>query len=114
MNLVKSVYAQVDLNDRDVWQFADPQFPQSLGGFISYLLPKILLTGGIIFFFLTVIAGFGVVRSAGSGDAHASEQARNFLTYAVIGLIIMLGAFGILQVINFLTFGSLSGPQGIL
>src|SRR3989338_4807073 len=105
--------AQEDLNDRNVWQFADPQFPQTLGGFISYLLPKILLAGGI-FFLLTVIAGFGVVRSAGSGDAHSSEQARNFLTYAVIGLIIMLGAFGILQVINFLTFGSLSGPQGIL
>ena len=97
--------AQVDINKE--WPLATNTNFQTLGGMVSFFLPKILLAGGIVFFLLIVIAGIGVIKNAGSGDAHTSEQARNFLTYAVIGLILMLGAVGILQIINFLTFGSL-------
>ena len=90
------------------WPIKETRF-QTLGGFVSYLLPNVLLVGGIIFFILVVTAGIGVVAGAGGGDAHSQEKAKSFLTYAVVGLIIMFGAYWILQIINYITRGSLGG-----
>ncbi|OGG26464.1 hypothetical protein A2960_06320 [Candidatus Gottesmanbacteria bacterium RIFCSPLOWO2_01_FULL_39_12b] len=106
MKLFPPVYA---LDIADVWSPAQNTNFSSLGGLISFFLPKILLLGAIIFFILIIIAGFGVVINAGNDDAAAKEKARSFLTYAVVGLIIMFGAFWILQIINFLTNGTLGG-----
>jgi hypothetical protein len=81
----------------------------NLADFFSFMMPKILLLGGIIFFVMVVIAGAGVVIGAGGDDPHKQEQSKNFLTYALIGLIIMFGAYWILQIVNFITGGSLGG-----
>lgn len=90
-----------------VWRFAQvPQF-SSLAGVFSFVLPRVFILGGVIFFVMIVIAGFGVIRGAGSDDPHNQEKARNFLTYSIIGLIIMIGAYWILQIINVVTGGSL-------
>lgn len=86
-------------------------FP-SLSSIITKFFPIALIAGSIIFFILVVIAGFGVVSGAGKDDPHAKEQAKNFLTYAVIGLLIMFSSYWILQIINFVTNGSLGGILG--
>lgn len=86
-------------------------FP-SLASLISSFLPKALLLGGLIFFVLTVGAGIAVIASSGSSDPHSQEQAKNFLTYSVIGLIIIFGAYWVLQIINFITKGTLSNILG--
>ena len=106
MDIASAAFAQVNIGSA---------FPparnlefQSLGGIVSFFLPKILLLGGIVFAVLMIIAGVGVISSAGSADAHAQEKARNFLTYAIVGLIIIFGAFWILQIINFVTKGALN------
>lgn len=80
----------------------------TLSGMVSALLPKILLIGGVIFFILVVIAGVGLIATAGSGDAQGMESRKNFLTYAIIGFIIMFGAYWLLQIINFITNGAVS------
>ena len=82
---------------------------KTLGGLISRLYPMILLLAGVIFFILIIFAGIGVISGAGSDDPQAKEQAKSFLTYAVIGLIIIFGAFWIMQIINYLTGGALGG-----
>lgn len=89
------------------WQLA--QIFPTLSDFVSHLFPKVLLLAGIIFFILIVVAGIGVISGAGGDDAHAKEQSRAFLTYAVIGFIIIFGSYWILQIINYITGGSLSG-----
>lgn len=94
----------------ETWRLAQ-KFP-SLSSLVSSFLPKILLAGGIIFFVLIIIAGLGVIAGTGSGDTHANENRKNFLTYAVVGLIIMFGAYWIIQIINFITGGSLGGIIG--
>jgi Na+-driven multidrug efflux pump len=73
----------------------------SFGEIISFIFPKILIIGGIIFFVLVIIAGFGVINGSGNDDPHSKEQAKNFLTYAIIGFIIMFGAYWILQILSF-------------
>lgn len=97
----------VDINPT-TWPLAGPPEFQTLGGMVSYLLPKALIIGGVVFFVLIVIAGVGMIAGAGSDDAQAKEKAKNFLTYAVLGLIIMFGAYWILQLINYLIGGSLN------
>lgn len=108
MTLIQPVYAQVNI--ADTWPLAK-NFT-SLASLLSFLIPKILLFSGIIFFILIVIAGIGMVSGGGGDDSHAQEKAKMFLTYAVIGLMIIFGAYWILQVISFITGGSLSSILG--
>lgn len=84
----------------------------SLAGLVSSLLNPILIAGGIIFFVIIIITGFGVLSGSGSGDSHAAESRKNILTYAVIGFIIMFGAYWILQIVNYVTKGALGGAGG--
>ena len=95
------------VNIADYWTPAE-KFP-SLGSLVSGLLPKILLLGGIIAFILIVIAGVGMIAKAGSSDTQGTENRKNILTYAIAGLIIMFGAYWILQLINYITQGALDG-----
>lgn len=80
----------------------------SLGSLTSSLLPKFLILGGIIFFIMVIIAGFAVLKGAGSEDAQAKEKWHQILTYGAIGLIIMFGALWVLQIINYMTGGALN------
>lgn len=84
----------------------------SLGGLISQLLPNILIIAGVIFFILTVLAGAAVVFGAGGSDPQTQERAKSFLTYAVIGLVIIIASYWILQIISYVTFDSLKGLVG--
>lgn len=80
----------------------------TLSQVVSSLLPKIILIGGVIFFILVVITGVGLIATAGSGDAQGLESRKQFLTYAIIGFMIMFGAYWILQIINFITNGAIN------
>lgn len=98
MNLFSMVYTVI-ISDK--WKLA-PRFT-TLGSFVSFLLPILLLLAGIIFFVLVIAAGFTFLQNAGSEDAHALDKWRQILTYGVIGLIIIFGAYWVLQIINFIT-----------
>lgn len=100
-----TVYA-VDIGE--VWKFAPGQNSNftSLGNVVSFFLPKLFLIAGIIFFVLVIAAGFTFLQNAGSEDAHALDKWRQILTYGVIGLIIIFGAYWVLQIINLVTYGS--------
>lgn len=101
MNLFSMVYTVI-ISDK--WKLA-PRFT-TLGSFVSFLLPILLLLAGIIFFVLVIAAGFSLLQNAGSEDAHALDKWRQILTYGVIGLIIIFGAYWVLQIINLVTYGS--------
>ncbi|MBI3380210.1 hypothetical protein HY029_05645 [Candidatus Gottesmanbacteria bacterium] len=102
MGLVKNVYA---VNITDEWPLAKV-FPD-LGSIPSRLLPMALLFGGIIFFVMVIVAGFSIMKGAGSEDAQAKEKWHRVLTYGAVGLMIMFSSYWILQIINFVTNHSL-------
>lgn len=105
--------AQVDIGK--VWQLSGASGKggfSTLGELASFLLPKALLIGGIIFFVMIVISGFNILTGAGSDDAAAKEKWHKILTYGAAGLVIMFSAYWILQIINFVTSGSLDKSSG--
>lgn len=107
-NQLGVLLADVDIGE--VWQLSGQNGKggfTSLSGIISFVFPKILIIGGIVFFIMIVFAGLGMISGAGGDDPHSQEQAKNFLTFSIVGLLIMFGSFWILQIISKVTGGSL-------
>ena len=78
------------------------QFAQ-LGGLtlpsiISGLIRGALVVAAIIFFFILVIGGIKWIASG--GDKAATEGARNQITAALVGLVIVFAAWAIVALIN--------------
>jgi len=75
-----------------------------IGTLISTLLPNVLVFASIIFFFLIVGAGFMMIKSAGSaGSPQDAAKAKAALTYAIIGFLLVVTAFFIMQIIGTIT-----------
>ena len=101
--LVKPAFAQIVIKDK----FAPAEKFDNLGDLVSTLSQNFILVAGVIFLILILVAGFGLITSAGSQDAQGMEKNKNFLTYAVVGFVIIFSAFWMVQIINFVTGGSL-------
>lgn len=104
MTLLPQVYA---INIGEEWPLAKP-FP-TLASVVTRLLPLALVIGGVIFFIMVIVSGFSILAGAGSDDAAAKARWHQILTYGVAGLIIMFGAYWVIQIINYITGNSLKG-----
>lgn len=85
----------------EIFPFAK-NFP-TFGALINVLLPNALLIAGLILLIIIIIAGFGIMQSAGSGDAEGAAKGKKALTYAVAGFVIIFTAFWIVKLIEFIT-----------
>lgn len=74
-----------------------------IGNVLSIALTGLTLIGFIMF----IIAGFSYMVSG--GNAKGTEAAKNMVTYAVIGLVVALSAFIVLNLL-----ASFTGVQSIL
>lgn len=85
----------------------------TLPSIISGLIRGALVVAAVVFFFILVIGGIKWIASG--GDKAATEGARNQITAALIGLVIVFAAWAIVQLIQ-VFFGvnifSLSLPTG--
>lgn len=88
-----SAFAQGTLSDIGAQTGLDSGQGGSLTGIISGLISVFLGILGIIFFLLTLYAGFLYMTAAGEDDK--VDKAKKLLTQAVIGLVIILAAYAI-------------------
>ena len=83
---------------------------------ISGAITLVLVAAGVIFFFMLIYGGIKWIMSG--GDKANTESARNTVTAALIGLVIVFSAWAIAQLIGFLfgvsIIGELDLPQFIL
>lgn len=90
-------------------------FANSLGGLISGLLNFVMVVAALLVFVYLIWGGIEWITSG--GDKGKMENARNKITAAVIGLIVLAASYAILQLaLTFLGFeGGLKGifEQGI-
>lgn len=103
------------------------QFNQQAGGgdnigiliFLSNFTRLIAIGAGIFTMFNFILGGFQYVTS--QGDTAVNTKVKDRLTYSVIGLVIIVGAYTISGLIGFIFFGdaafilnpTLYGPGGV-
>ena len=76
-------------------------FP-TFGSLVSVLLKNSLVFAGILLFFLLIFGGFGVITAAG-GDAKKLEQGKKAITAAITGLLLIIAAYWIIEIIQTIT-----------
>jgi len=86
----------IDLN-KNVGQFGGLT-GLTFGGIVSGLIRISLVVAAVVFFFILVIGGIRWIASG--GDKAATEGARNQITAALIGLVIVFAAWAIVALIN--------------
>lgn len=74
---------------------------KDIGSLVNVLVPNFMILAGILIFIGVLAGGFMMIRGAGSGDAHASENAKNAITALIIGMLLIFGAYWIVQIIEF-------------
>jgi TRAP-type C4-dicarboxylate transport system permease small subunit len=106
ITLISAAYAQnpgqIDLGNS--FKFGSSPvsalFP-SLGKLVSNILVVVIPVAGIIFFFMLLWGGLRYMLSM--GDDKAVSSARGIISTALIGLLIILGSFLIIRVIQAIT-----------
>ena len=89
-------------------------FP-TVGSLITVVVKNILVLSGIAVLILLIFGGFGVIVSAGEGDTKKLDESKNTLTNAIIGLLIIIASFWIVQILEKITgIGGIVGGGSIL
>lgn len=65
---------------------------------ISTLIRLLLIVAAVVFFFMLVLGGIKWIMSG--GDKGKTEEARNQITAALVGLVIVFSAWAIAQLIH--------------
>jgi hypothetical protein len=95
--MLNNLLAAADINLKVGGQFA-PLGSLTIGGIVSGFIRAILVVAALVFFFILVIGGIRWIASG--GDKAQTEGARNQITSALIGLVIVFAAWAIVQLIN--------------
>ncbi len=67
--------------------------------FIPRLISLALIIGAVIFFFTLIMGGIQWISSG--GDKQSLEEAKSKVTNAIVGLVIMLAIFAIINLIQY-------------
>jgi len=71
---------------------------KNVGAFVGNIVIAGMVLAGLITFLMLVWGGVQFITS--SGDKVQTEQARNKITYSLIGLVIVIGSYGIITLIE--------------
>jgi hypothetical protein len=87
-------------------------FALDVGNLINSVLSFVMVIAALLVFLYLIWGGIEWITSG--GDKSKTESARNKITAAVIGLVILAASYAILLLIlNFLGFSGLSGNDGV-
>ncbi len=95
--MLNYLYAATDINLKPSGQFGQLG-NLTIGGIVSGLIRFVLVVAALVFFFILVIGGIRWIASG--GDKAQTEAARNQITAALVGLVIVFAAWAIVQLIN--------------
>jgi hypothetical protein len=80
-------------------------YATDFGNMFSSILNVVMLVAAILVFAYLIFGGIQWITSG--GDKNKAEEARNKITAAIIGLIIVAASYAVINlVVNFLGFGS--------
>lgn len=85
----------------------------SFGQLVSAVVKNAFILAGVISFVLLVVGALGIITGAGGGDAKKMEGAKNTITAAVLGLIVVVGSVLIVRIISVITGVDILSPKGV-
>lgn len=82
-----------------------PTFSQfdTFGDLVSVIVRNAFVLAGVVSFLLLVFGGFSVIMGAGAGDIKQLEKGKQTITGAVVGLIVIVTSYWIVQIIETVT-----------
>lgn len=96
---MERVLAQVNIAD----SFPPATTFETVGSLVSVIGQNAFVLAGVIAFVILIFGGFAILTGAGAGDTKQLEKGKQAMTGAVIGLLIIIGSFWILQIIETIT-----------
>lgn len=84
---------------------------QSFGDLVSSVVKNAFVLAGVISFVLLIFGAFQFIVGAGGGEGKQIESAKNTITAAVAGLLIVIGSVFIVKVISVITGVDILNPQ---
>lgn len=97
--LLPSISSAIELNlTYPVFGEFDPSTDQDLNKLIAWFYYFIVAIAGFLAFFMLINGGFVWLTSA--GNPSRIEEAKDLISSAILGLVIILASFLILQIIN--------------
>ncbi len=82
-----------------------------LGGLLSAVVGALLIIAALLAFFYLILGGIQWITSG--GDKAGMEAARNKITHAVVGLVIVGAAWAIMILVQNFLGVDIIGPQGL-
>ena len=73
---------------------------ESPGKLISLFVVNATILAGVFTIVLILYGGFGIISSAGSGDAKSTAKFKAAITYGLVGFLIVITAFLVVQLIG--------------
>lgn len=98
MNLIQKVYAQTLEDPKVVINAPNNVKITELGALISAIVSALLVISALLAFLYLVLGGIGWITSG--GDKAGMEAARNKITQAIVGLIIVAAAYAIMMLVS--------------
>jgi len=96
MNIVRSVYAQVDFSDKNINPAA--KF-DSITSLVNLIVPLMMIVGGIITLTMLLLGAYKYLTS--QGNPEKISKAQSVIIYAIIGLFLIVASFIITKIIGF-------------
>ncbi len=69
------------------------------GTIVNLVVSNLFLLAGIVILFLIILAGLSYIKDSEKGK----EEAKNLVTGAVIGFVVMFSAYWVIQIIKLIT-----------
>lgn len=105
-----NVYAAVEINPTI---FSPSKNFATAAALINTFIPNILIIAGVIFLIIIIIAGFQMVI-AGQADPQKMQKTQKTLTTAVVGLILIVTAYWLVNIIQTITGVNIINPPETL
>lgn len=84
-------------------------FP-AVGDLVNVVVRNAFVLAGVITFVLLIFGGFGFIVGAGAGDTKKMETAQKTITGAIIGLLIVVASYWLVQILEKITGFPLLSP----
>jgi cytochrome bd-type quinol oxidase subunit 2 len=92
--------AQVSIGSTFLGNNSTFQGLESVGSLVSLFLRIAFVLAGLILLFYFILGGIGMISSAGKDDQKAAEAAKQTITSAVIGFVVVFAAYWIVKLIG--------------